>query len=991
MQKLQQISESYEDLFIRRYGRLLDWSLQLTRHDRDEAEDLLHDAFIQFTLGRPDLEAIENLDGYLYAMLRNMRLSRVRRAARGPVALPSLIDYDSAELSLRAADERTRIHVQDEIGRVCHYACIRKETSKAGSVLILRFFHGYYPSEIAQVMQSQRRAVDDWLRISRREARVFLDDPRRLNFLGDREPARTARIGLGLSTVDFMRELRCAIYRSRRSKCLTGTRLRELYGSGHTGPADCAILAHIVSCPQCLDEVNRLLGLSPLRDRFPTDMLGPDSRSQGGGGGGPVTLKPVGTLIKKAQRRSRDVFEHRPKELRISVNGFILGSQKVNSDLSEHSLTVNLDEKIGFVEVLSEQDVRLLFLSVTPPPEGRVEQSLQVALSDDRSLELSLDFSGRWPDLKSVYHDPSLKPVSLSQTHLRVGSLTVREGLEIDFSQEKERELKTETPLPFQLFKTALLERTTPWRRWLRPGFVTAMFAVLVISSVLLVKMRVTPVSAAELLDRASASEDKYAARPDIVAHRWLEFEERKLSGSEPPVKRRIEVWSNPARGVGARRLYDEGGKLIAGEWTDSGGVRTVYQEGTASRSAGVPELQARIESGNVWLLEPSARLFSNLTASMEAALVEEGSARYLIKYRGEREIRVGVLLSAALTLDAYTLRPVEQILVVRRDGEEREFRFRESSYKYLPLETVPPKVFQPDEGLVSKAVMRAGPIIARDEVAASGDAEVAPAGVVTKDMELEAMYQLHRIGACMREQPAITRAGGQLQIQALTQTEGRKEELLEALNPVMNSSPLRVEVKTVSEAVKDQTPMPSGPVRRIQITRGRIPVHDILHDHFSDKEPLDEAVEENIRKFAGQMIARSRRVLLHAWALNHLVKQFSPEEVRGLSPETQARWRAMIEEHARSFRKEAREMRLGLEPVFFASSAGQEPEGIEAADSHKIVESIFRVALSQEETLRNAFAISNGGETSQAIKSERFRLSLIRAERLAERLEAIN
>src|SRR4051794_40508261 len=110
---------SYEDLFIQRYERLLAWALRLTERDRGRAEDLVHDTFIQFTLSRPDLGAIENLDGYLRVMMRNMHLSQVRRSARlrenpAPLQL-SLIDHDSAEIGLRAVEERTLEQVRQEL------------------------------------------------------------------------------------------------------------------------------------------------------------------------------------------------------------------------------------------------------------------------------------------------------------------------------------------------------------------------------------------------------------------------------------------------------------------------------------------------------------------------------------------------------------------------------------------------------------------------------------------------------------------------------------------------------------------------------------------------------------------------------------------------------------------------------------------------------------------------------------------------------------
>jgi DNA-directed RNA polymerase specialized sigma24 family protein len=56
----------HAESFIQRYERLHGWALQLTERDHERAEDLLHDAFIQFTLSRPDLASIDDLDSYLY-------------------------------------------------------------------------------------------------------------------------------------------------------------------------------------------------------------------------------------------------------------------------------------------------------------------------------------------------------------------------------------------------------------------------------------------------------------------------------------------------------------------------------------------------------------------------------------------------------------------------------------------------------------------------------------------------------------------------------------------------------------------------------------------------------------------------------------------------------------------------------------------------------------------------------------------------------------
>src|SRR5260370_13127682 len=73
---------THESAFIERYQQLYKWALILTKQNQHQAEDLLHDAFVQFSLSHPDLQAIQNLDGYLYTILLNLRVSHMPRGTR---------------------------------------------------------------------------------------------------------------------------------------------------------------------------------------------------------------------------------------------------------------------------------------------------------------------------------------------------------------------------------------------------------------------------------------------------------------------------------------------------------------------------------------------------------------------------------------------------------------------------------------------------------------------------------------------------------------------------------------------------------------------------------------------------------------------------------------------------------------------------------------------------------------------------------------------
>src|SRR5260370_9649991 len=114
MLHLSKKAASHEELLLERYTELISSSLQLGGYDRHKAEDLVHDAYIQWTLVRPDLQLIRNLDGYLYGMLRNMHAAELRRSMRHPMASLSVVEYDSALMSLqRANDELHTARMQD--------------------------------------------------------------------------------------------------------------------------------------------------------------------------------------------------------------------------------------------------------------------------------------------------------------------------------------------------------------------------------------------------------------------------------------------------------------------------------------------------------------------------------------------------------------------------------------------------------------------------------------------------------------------------------------------------------------------------------------------------------------------------------------------------------------------------------------------------------------------------------------------------------------
>ncbi|HVZ20879.1 MAG TPA: hypothetical protein VG871_07450 [Vicinamibacterales bacterium] len=416
MLHLSRVEPSHEDLFLRRYDALVAWASSLCTQDSQHAEDLVHDAFLAFTVGRPDLDEIDNLDGYLRGMLRKLHLSATRRVARRALVSLSVLEYESADLGLRAIGAAT-VEAQHDLACICRYACARKSSSKAASILTLRFFHGYFPSEIAQVARCSARATDEWLRIARREARLFRDAPHRLRFLsGDRQATAVAvpAPGAAEDPARFLKAIQGAIFEARSGRCPRRRELESLYASTSESSIEAPGLAHIVSCRRCLDRVNALLGLPSLEDRSPHDMLGPH---RGGPGGGSRTGRGPSLVARRREQRWRTAYEHHPLELQVVVNGFLVGSHTVGGPVTKQTVAVTFDEPVGLVEVFGERGIALACLDVQPQPSGRVEQSISVALSEDRRLRARISFARPWPEVDVEYEDPHWRKADVVHDH----------------------------------------------------------------------------------------------------------------------------------------------------------------------------------------------------------------------------------------------------------------------------------------------------------------------------------------------------------------------------------------------------------------------------------------------------------------------------------------------------------------------------------------------------------------------------------------------
>jgi DNA-directed RNA polymerase specialized sigma24 family protein len=275
-----EVSTAHVGIFAERYNKLLIIARSLTNNDLGRAVDIVHDALIEFVRYSPDLRKINNLDGYLRVMLCNLFKAQKRRVTVRSECELSIENYEMIEsvlpgMASRCYNPNLLLQMQDVLRIICEYACFRKERLKLGSVLILRFFHGYHTREIALIMGVTASAVSHQLKLAQAEVCLYLNDPKRSNFYHEITADRGRyKLNYGSLADDLVEELRRAIFYSAScSECFLRSNLYKLYGGRRRNEIDCKTLAHIVSCADCLETASALLDLDYLSARYPADML----------------------------------------------------------------------------------------------------------------------------------------------------------------------------------------------------------------------------------------------------------------------------------------------------------------------------------------------------------------------------------------------------------------------------------------------------------------------------------------------------------------------------------------------------------------------------------------------------------------------------------------------------------------------------------------------------------------------------------------------
>jgi len=881
-------TERTDQVLERYYGQLVAWGTLLTRGDEGKALDLVHDFCLNLTVTKPDLSGVRDMDGYLYKSLRHIYLSGLAQSSREALQFVNVAEFDSVQFALSPHLSSDRLQRQNDLRRICSYSVWRKAQTKSASYFILRYFHGYHHNEIAELARTNLAAIYSKFRRFRVEVRSFLEEPGKLQFTNREVPPTPKLRWTPLSSVDLFKELRKHILDARTGDCLTEEELIALYSAESLKPISCSLLSHIVSCERCLALVDNHLQRPTLKDREPLDEVSDISDSTNiQTSKSPAVSREK--LFRSVRRHCTEVLEHRPRTLSIAVDGKILASHDVQGQRNVLSARIERPESASFVEVFSEQNIRLALLSVGElPPEGPHEQTQRVILSDERWLDLTLAFDGLGLHSEVVYFDPALAPdlveeddadasvrvVSRSQPH-RIGDVDIRSWAGAPaWTTPIRRLLRHLTPTPVVAWALAI-------------ACVFGVAGYFVFRS----ENTVPVLTAHEVLSRSIQAEA--ASLSGQTEHQVFRFEEATADGTI--VKQgSIDLWKDGDDKRSMRRLYDAQHRLIAAEWKQQSGDHGEYPADDDSRRSSTDD--GRLLD-NVWKQDISPVAFQNLRGDKtEIRRTEDG---YELT-TSEMESSHPQLVSATLVLDRH-YHPIREVMRLRDGADVREVRFIQADYERRPSSSVPDAIFDPsDQGLHSRMDRR--PILSRS---LTNNAQLA-------ELHIAALYQLNRLDADASEPIEVDQTSdGRIRVSGTVADDSRKQQILSQLSLLNDHQLLDLQIisaQDVIRAAKAQRAT-NGSISTYDLDETKAPANAILRGYFQSQGLTGEPLDAAVRAFSREALGHAQRALQNASALSRLGNAFPAADFRSISFSSQQQWTEMTAKHAAALEVELRNL----------------------------------------------------------------------------------
>jgi DNA-directed RNA polymerase specialized sigma24 family protein len=898
--KLEKVTD-HESIFLDHYAWLLGRALDLTRGSKNEADDLVQDLYVRFVFSKSDIDVTDNerLKGYLFRALQNLSTDKHRSRERDPLSSLQTVDYDSMETALAAVDRSRLLYIRSDLAGICEYACFRRKSSRVGSVLILRFFLGYFPSEIATLLKSTPIAVHKLVETARLEAKAFLRRPGSLHLPGQDSIVRASFTKLCLPddpTTLFAR-LHGRVFEEKEGGCLASDEFDLIYSDGSKRELTTLEIAHLVSCRACLERANHLLHFPDLSQRFPDDTNERNSSNP------PSSCGAGKRTVEKMRRKIRATHEHRPNTLEIAVDGHVKGAQRVTSALSRFQILLKRSSNPRYITVLSEQGYDLLYLDLQDQEfPGLTPLRAEIALSDERSLVLELNPSGSASVIDLTYYDPALE--------IDDESWVLGEERHPIIQAEPEH---ISRPLARPWLPQRFWRTLSGWlsgtgnRLPISVGAAIGLAALFAVSLPWITQQK----KGSQGLPTATAllAQSERAAHVAIPAggasRRTFAIEVRNGSGNLIE-SATVQTLHGTLPERNASRLIGSNHKLLAGHWTDSAGKFATYTPKTGLKRPS-PALSSAVTLDEAWSQVPDAAAFDRMAEKPDNIRVHPQKNGYELVYNETANAPSVSPVYADLVLSGNDLHATSETLRLKEGKVTREYRFRELTYEVLRPNQVTEGDFEPDASL-------------RD-LPAPGS--ITPVGAGSSaHLTLAALQLLSNLGPEVERIVNLERLNdGTVELNGVFPTSEQKASFAAVFRSLDGGAHLKLDLHASTEAMpsaKVPKPMQVESLDAIAVDTQRIPFDSEIRPVLAQQGLAGEQLDQGVRQISSAILTHSAQLHREGWSVSQIAAHdFSLEELQSMKPEDQMLWLTLLEKHIRSFDEQLAGIRMELLPIW--------------------------------------------------------------------------
>lgn len=162
--------EALSSLFLSHYDKLYRYGLRLYA-DEDVVKDCIQELFLKLWHRRQSLADVREVTPYLYKSLRRCLVDALRQ---GPARFRLFNSHDEARLEVSFSHEEFLISQQiDADQRQQLTTALNALTKRQREAIHLRYFEGFEPGQIAQIMDLNEQSVYNLLH---RSIRVLRDN-----------------------------------------------------------------------------------------------------------------------------------------------------------------------------------------------------------------------------------------------------------------------------------------------------------------------------------------------------------------------------------------------------------------------------------------------------------------------------------------------------------------------------------------------------------------------------------------------------------------------------------------------------------------------------------------------------------------------------------------------------------------------------------------------------------------------------------------------